>query len=257
MKDKVILITGASSGIGKETALECDRRGASIVLVARRLERLEETAARMRNALAVRADVAKEEDVVRAVTAAVDRFGRIDVLINNAGSGLYATVEETTSDQMTKIWQNNFMGTFYFIRHTLPLMKARNAGHILTVSSMTGRRGSAFKGAYSATKFAQIGLMESLRMELKGSGVHCTIVFPGSTDTEFVTAMENPGQRDVRYFGGIKSVGIVARAIADGIEKPSVEIITQRFGRIHILLNAFSPAFADWLVLQTSKGKHT
>ncbi len=158
---------------------------------------------------------------------------------------------------MNRIFRSNFMGTFYFIRHILPLMKARNSGHILTISSMTGKRGSAFKGAYSATKFAQIGLMESLRMELKGTGIHCTLVFPGSTNTEFVAAMENPMQRNVRYFGGIKGVDVVARAVADAIEKPSLEVITQRLGRMHILLNAFSPGLADWLVMRTSKGKQS
>lgn len=257
LKDKIILITGASSGIGRETAIECDRRGASLVLIARRIERLREVAAQLRSSLAIKADAGNEEEVSAAVRTALNHFGSIDVLINNAGSGLYAKVEETTPEQMERLWRTNVMGTFLFTRCLLPHFKERGIGHILTVSSMTGRRGAAFKGAYSATKFAQIGLMESLRMELKGSRIYSTLVFPGSTNTEFVEAMENPSGRDVRYFGGIKTPDIVARAIANAIEKPAVEVITQRLGRIHILVNALSPSLADWLVMRTTKSKQS
>jgi short-subunit dehydrogenase len=261
MQQKVILTTGASSGIGRETALACARRGASTVLVARRLDRLEEVAREVEaaggKALCIKADVSREEEVTRMVTEVMDRFGRIDVLINNAGIGLYARVEETTPEQFNKLWSVNFLGTLFCTQAVLPVFRRQNSGHIITVSSMTGRRGSAMKAAYAATKFAQVGFMESLRMELLGTPIHCTIVFPGSTNTEFYQKIENPGNREIRYYGPVQSATKIAEAIVRCIEKPRAEVITQRMGRLQLALQAISPAFVDWLVKTTVKRKQT
>src|SRR5438093_7939704 len=149
-------------------------------------------------------DVSREEEVSEMVRRVIERLGRMDVLINNAGIGLYALVEETSADQIDKLWKVNFLGTLYCTRAVLPYFHQQKSGHIIAVSSMTGRRGSAFKAAYAATKFAQVGFMESLRMELNGSGIHTTIVFPGSTRTEFYEKTENPANRDIRYYGPIQ-----------------------------------------------------
>ncbi len=256
-KGKVAVVTGASSGIGRETALELGRRGTTVVLAARRLDRLLEVGKLIEESggrsVAFETDVSSESDVGRLFQQTIADFGRLDWLINNAGSGLYASVEETTSGQMETLWRVNFMGTFYCIRAAIPLMKKQGHGHILTVSSMSGRRGAPLKAAYCVTKFAQVGLMDSLRRELEG--IFCTTVYPGATETEFIQSSENPGHRHVRNYGPVQSAAEVARAIVHTIEHPAIEVITQKMGRTMLILNAISPALVDWLAERTIRKK--
>lgn len=255
-KDKVAIVTGASSGIGYETTLALAIRGVSVVLAARRTERLEAIAREIGTAggksLAVTTDVGNQKDVDHLVESALEKYGRIDFLINNAGSGLYAAVEETTPEQIERLWRTNFLGTFYCIRKVIPLMRERETGHILTVSSMAGVRGTPMKGAYCATKFAQIGLMDSLRRELDGI-IHCTTILPGATESEFLTAIENPKARHIDYSGKLRKASEVAVVILDAIEHPSARRITQQFGITLAVLNAFSPDLTDWLVEKLKK----
>jgi len=257
LKNKVVAVTGASAGIGKETALQLGRLGASVVLVARRLDRLEAVAQQVDQSggagFAVQADITQELQVRTFVDKSLGRFGRIDVLVNNAGAGLYATVEETTAEQMERVWKINCLGTFYCISSVLPVMRRQGGGQIITISSMSGRRGAAFKSAYCAAKFAQIGLMESLRMELSGTGILTTLIFPGATETEFLDVIENPKDRNIRYHGSIQSPGEVAGAVVKAIRKPTVEIITQPFGRLQTVLHAFAPGLTDWIARKTVK----
>ena len=252
LKNRIVVITGASSGIGRETALAAGRQQASVVLAARRKDRLEEVAREIEKhggkALVVAADVTELSDVKNMINAAVAQFGKIDVLINNAGIGIYAAMEEITADQMEKIWRTNFMGTFYAIQESLPLMKKQGSGHIITISSMVGRRAAPLQSAYSATKFAQAGLMESLRMELKNSPIHTTVVYPGATETEFVSVIENPSGREIRHPLKPQSAARVAEAIIGIIHHPKPELILQSFGRIMSVLNSANPELVDWAV---------
>jgi short-subunit dehydrogenase len=249
---KVILITGASSGIGRATAILTGKTRSPVIIAARRMDRLTEVAREIESAggkaLAIQTDISDELQVASMVDKALQHFGRIDVLINNAGIGLYATVDETMPQQMEKLWRVNYMGTFYAIKHVLPLMRKQQSGQIIVVSSMSGRRGSAFKSAYCATKFAQIGFLESLRMELINTNIKCTLIFPGGTQTEFFEVIENPGNRDVRLYGSVQTAEQVAAEILNAIQNPRTEVITQRLGRIQILLNSISPDLADWIV---------
>jgi NAD(P)-dependent dehydrogenase (short-subunit alcohol dehydrogenase family) len=255
-KGKVAVITGASSGIGRETAVAVAERGATVVLGARREERLKELAQQIAStggsALPVVCDISIEEDVRRLFKRTVETFGRVDWLINNAGTGLYATVEETTPEQMERIWRVNFLGTFYCIRVAIPLMKKQASGHIITVASMAGVRGTAMKSAYCASKFAQIGLMDSLRRELQGV-IHCTTILPGATESEFISSMENPGGRRIPYSGPVRKPSAVATAIVRAIEHPSARKITQQFGIALATLNALSPNLTDWIVQKLKK----
>jgi uncharacterized protein len=252
LSDKVVLITGASSGIGRATAILTGKAGLPVIIAARRIDRLAEVAREIESAggkaLAVETDIGDESQVKTLIDKTLEHFGRIDVLINNAGVGLYATVDETTPEQMERLWRINYMGTFHAIQNVLPVMRKQQSGQIIVVASMSGRRGAAFKSAYCATKFAQIGLLESLRMELKNTNIKCTLIFPGATQTEFFEVIENPGKRDVRLYGSVQSAEQVAEEILNAIQNPRTEVISQRLGRIQILLNAFSPDFADWLV---------
>jgi uncharacterized protein len=254
-KEKVALITGASSGIGRETALALSHRGATVVLAARRKERIDALAAQIRerngNALAVQTDVSREEDVDRLFEKIMEHCHRLDCLINNAGSGLYASLQETTPEQMEKIWRTNFMGTFFCIRKAIPIMKKQGTGHILTVSSMAGVRGTPMMAAYCASKFAQVGLMDSLRREVPE--IASTLILPGATETEFIEATENPRNEKIQHSGFVQNAASVASSIVRAIEHPSARVITQKLGRTLMVLNAISPAWTDSVVRKIVK----
>lgn len=257
LQGKVVVITGASSGIGKETALLLGKNRCSVVLAARREEPLREIAGRIEadggQAVVIKTDVSVESQVQNLIEAAIQRFGRIDVLINNAGFGLFASIAETTPEEMDRIWQTNFMGTFYGIKNVLPLMKKQGSGHIITIASVVGKRATPLNGAYCATKFAQVGLMESLRMELRNTPIRSTVICPAATETEFISAGENPGKRNVKNTGPIQTAGQVAEVILKSIRKPRAEVMTQRLTRLLVLANAFSPELVDWVVAKMKK----
>jgi short-subunit dehydrogenase len=254
---KVAVVTGASSGIGLETAKGIHARGATVVLAARRKDRIDALAHELSNigtpALAVPTDVSNEMEINRLFEIVEKEYGRVDWLINNAGSGLHASIEDTTPEQMDRIWRTNFMGTFYAIRKAIPLMKRHKEGHIITISSMAGLRGTPMNGAYCATKFAQIGLMDSLRRELPQ--IHCTVIIPGATKTEFIEVMENPSRTEVRNYGAVQSAADVADAILHAMEHPSPRVLTQKWGRTLLLINAVSPSLTDWLIRKIVRKK--
>jgi NAD(P)-dependent dehydrogenase (short-subunit alcohol dehydrogenase family) len=258
LKGKVIVVTGASAGIGFATALLAGRQGASVVVSARREDRLADLAKQIHaaggEALAVRADVSVEGDVQNLIDQTISRFGKIDVLVNNAGYGLYAEVDRTTPEQMERIWRTNFMGTFYGIRAAVPIMRKQGFGHIITISSVVGKRAVPLSGAYSSTKYAQVGLMESLRVELRNTPIRCTTVYPGATSTEFRTAMENPLLKPAgSSTGPVQTSEQVAARIIHAIHKPSVEVVTFRPARLLFIANAILPGFVDWLSARVKK----
>lgn len=257
LQGKVVIVTGASAGIGRATALLLGRRKASVVLVARRKDRIEAVAKEIEaaggKALAIAADVS-DEDAVNAVTAqTLERFGRIDVLICNAGTGLLASVAETTPEQLKRVMRTNFWGTYYGIRSVLPVLKKQDSGQIIAVASMSGRRGAPLKAAYCASKFAQIGLMESLRMEMYGTDILCTLIFPGFTDTEFFESIDNPSGHTYELYGAKKSPEEVAQAIVNAIGSRKPEVITQSMGRAQLILQAAAPSVADRLAAGRKK----
>jgi hypothetical protein len=200
-------------------------------------------------------DVTRAGEIEQLMETGLAQFGRIDVLINNAGSGLLARLEETTPEQMERMWRTNFLSTFTAIRSVLPVMKKQGNGHIVTVCSMAGRRATPLQAAYCASKFAQAGLMESLRIELKGSRIRCTTIFAGPTETEFLEALENPGNRVVRHHGKVQDPAAVASQIVKVLSNPKSEIITQPFGRLLLVLNAITPSGVDSIVTRFIKRK--
>ncbi len=250
LKDSVAIITGASAGIGRETALEFARKGTHVVLAARREERLLELAAQCEalgvRALAVPTDVGKTDEVERMVAAAAEAFGRIDVLVNNAGFGFSGTIEETTEADMRELMDVNYMGTFNAIRAVLPIMRKQRRGHIVNVSSVVGKVAFPYHGAYSATKFALVGLTESLRGELTGSGVTATVVLPGSTRTEFFVAQRTNDGHVSAPTGPQQDADVVARAIVRSCRKPTPEVNMVRMFRIAYGLNGFFPYLRDF-----------
>ena len=196
INDKTAIITGATSGIGLETARALSLAGANVVVAGRRVERLQafvtETEAAGRAALAVATDVADESQVVALVAAAQERFGSVDFLVNNAGSGISAKFEDVSIEDFRRLMDVNFWGAVYGCRAVLPVMrKQTGGGHIVNVSSILGKRGMPFETAYCATKFALAGFSEALRTEVISQNIDVTTVFPGIVETEFLEASKN------------------------------------------------------------------
>jgi len=247
----VAIVTGASSGIGMETALALARRGYALVLAARRRERLEQVARRCEalggRAVAAVTDVSVEAQVDSLVRGAVERFGRVDVMVNNAGSGLTARVHETSAEQMRALFDVNFFGVFYGCKAVAPVMIRQRSGHIFNVSSVLGRRGSPFHGAYCATKFAVCGLTDSLRVEMRPYGVRVTCVCPVLTETEFFRRdgrSRRAGSALARWRGRMPAA-IVARKIAATVGKNVPELVFTAGGKLLILTAAAWPGLAD------------
>lgn len=250
---KAALITGASSGIGRVTALALAHRGAQLALVARRADRIEELAreisARGGVAEAFPGDVTEPGTMDTVIAGCVSRYGRLDVLINNAGSGIFATVEQTTEEDLDRMLAVNLKGTFYGIKAALPVMRRQGSGHIINVASTAGRRGSPYVGAYCASKFAVVGLTESLRVELLGSGIHVTLVCPGATRTEFFHAARRKTQHHKGLVGPIEAPDRVAGRIVSVIQRPRADVIVQPVRRTILLaLNLISAGFVDRLL---------
>jgi short-subunit dehydrogenase len=212
---KTVVITGASSGIGRAAALEFARRGADVVIAARRADQLESVAAECR-ALGARCsivvtDVTKREDCLRLI----ESTPQLDVLVNNAGFAVFDAVESAKPDELESMMQTNFFGTVWCTQAALPRMLARGSGTIVNVASIAGIMGYARMGGYCATKFAIIGFTEALRDEVVGRGVKVAMVCPGTTETEFFVKAERdrmPGAS--RLIPAVKPEQI-ARAIAD------------------------------------------
>ncbi len=250
---RVVAITGASAGIGRATALRLAREGAAIVACARRADRLDtlrrDIEAAGGTALTIVADVTREDDMNGLVTRAVERFGRLDVMMCNAGFGIYGAIDDITPDQMRKLVDINYFGTYYATRAALGVFRRQGAGHIVIVSSIVGKRGVPYMGAYSATKFAQVGLAECLRSEVDGSGIHVSVVYPISTSTEFTEVMLRETGSDIsQSVGPRQSAEDVADAIARAIANPVPEIYPYAKSRGLVLLNAIAPGFCDRLV---------
>jgi NADP-dependent 3-hydroxy acid dehydrogenase YdfG len=231
MNDKVIVITGASSGIGAALAEVVAARGAQgIVLAARRPDELAAVAARAgSNALAVVTDVTQRGDVEQLRDRALARFGQIDVWIGNAGRGISRSVTELTDADLDDMMTTNVKSVLYGIQAVLPHFRARGTGHLITVSSMLGRISMApIRSAYSAAKSAVNSLMTSLRLELKAEfpQIHVSTVMPGVVATSF-GANALHGGPDSRIMPSAQPVGEVAQAIANLIERPRAELYTR------------------------------
>jgi len=250
---QVIAITGASAGIGRATALRMAREGAAIAICARRADRLEAVASEIvatgGQALSIAADVTRAEDMDLFAARTVERFGHLDVMMCNAGFGIAGAIDDIAPDQMRKIMDVNYTGTYHATRAALPQFRRQGSGHIIIVSSIVGKRGVPYMGAYSATKFAQVGLAECLRSEVVGTGIHVSVVYPVSTETEFFDVMSREtGTKVTRAGGPRQSVEAVAEAIARAIHRPIPEIYPHAKSRALVILNAFAPGFTDRVV---------
>ncbi|ARH94790.1 SDR family oxidoreductase [Streptomyces sp. MOE7] len=224
---KVVAITGASSGIGEATALLLAERGARLVLGARRSERLAEVVARIQQAggtaVQIRTDVTRREDLHALVALAGERFGRLDVLVGNAGVGTISPLDDLRVDEWDRMVDVNIKGVLHGIGAALPVFRAQGSGHFVTTASTAAFRIVPNMAVYAATKFAVRALCEGLRQEA-GDSLRVTTVSPGVVGTDFAEASTNEQVRaqitELRDRLAIPPEAI-ARAIAFAIEQPS------------------------------------
>jgi short-subunit dehydrogenase len=260
LHDQVVVITGASSGIGRQTALRLASRGAAVVPVARGGAALEglrgEIERRGGRAHPVVADVAAWAEVEHAAVTAVERFGRIDTWVNNAAVALYATVEEADVDEMRRVVDVGLMGTVHGVQAALPHLRREGRGAIVNVASALGTRAVPLQAAYCAAKFGVKGFTDSLRLELRraSSGISVTLIVPSSIDTPlFDHARTRMGVRP-RPIPPVYDVGTVADAIIFAIEHPRREIAVGGAGKLLGVMERLSPALVDAYLLHDDAG---
>lgn len=241
----VVVVTGASSGIGRATALEFARRGATVVLAARRSELLDEVANACEElgarALAVPTDVTDEEAVRVLAARAVDEFGRIDVWVNNAGVTMFAPFEEAPAAPFRRVIETNFFGYVHGARAALPVFRRQGEGVLINDASVVGRTGEPHTSAYVASKFAIRGLAETLRMETMGTDIHVCDVLPASIDTPLFQHAANYTGRVVKPLKPVYPAEDVADAIVGLAESPQREVTVGRAGRIAAEVHDLAP----------------
>src|SRR6266566_4020798 len=252
LKNQTVVVTGASSGSGRAAALELARRGANLVLAARRSELLEEVANECR-ALGVDCriavtDVTKRQDCTRLMETA----GNVDVLVNNAGFAIFDPFESAKPDDLDSMMQTNYFGAVWCAQAVLPQMLARRRGTIVNVASIAGIMGYARMGGYCATKFAVIGFSETLRDEVLGRGVRVAMICPGTVETSFFVKAERgmmPGAS--RLILAIKPER-VARVICDSAEDGRYRRILPFGALLFMRLKELFPRFAHLLMRRVS-----
>lgn len=256
LRDRVICIVGASSGIGRATAIECARAGMHVVVAARRLDRLEslaqEVESRGGSALPVACDVQSDEDVAVLFERCMERFGRLDAVIANAGYGHEGSVIELPDEALRGIFEVNFFGTVRVARQAVRIFRRQNRGHLLITSSCLSRFTLPYFAAYSATKAAQTQVGRSLRLELAGEGIEVSVIHPITTTTEFFDAAADASgeaRRGVpahapRLF--VQPPERVARAIVRCLRRPRAEVWTSHITRLVAGAMVAFPRFHDF-----------
>jgi len=227
IEGKVVVITGASSGLGEATARLLSAQDASVVLGARRIDRLrvlaDELSRRGGKALAVPTDVIQCDQVKRLVDAAVQTYGRIDVMINNAGLMPQALLERLKIDEWNRMIDVNIKGVLYGIAAALPHMKQQKAGHFINVSSVAGHRVGPGFAVYAATKYAVRALSEGLRQEVKPYNIRTTVISPGAVATELPNTVTDPqaAERIRKFYAEVAiPAESFARAVAFAMSQP-------------------------------------
>jgi short-subunit dehydrogenase len=247
---RVVLITGASSGIGRSAARAYAAQGAHLILVARREELLREVVREVEGlgarAIAVRCDITQAADVERLMREAETHYGGVDLLINNAGLGLFGPVEALSEEQLRQVFEVNFFALVRVTRAALPLLRRRPGGQILNVSSVLGYRGLPLLGGYCAAKAAVNALTESLRTELAAEGISVLLVSPGFTETEFRQARLNaPGWQQSPPPLKQMSADEVAAAMVKASRRRRRDTVLTLPGRLMVLANRFVPGLFD------------
>lgn len=247
---KIVLITGASSGIGEQAAEEFAKLHASLVLVSRNEDQLQKIAARLSGygakPFVYACDVSSKDQVGRMGKAVLEKFGTVDVLVNNAGFGIYNTVDKITVEEMESQVATNFFGMMYCIKAFLPRMLERRSGHIVNVASVAGSIGIPGMASYCASKFAMLGFSESLHHELRGTGVGVTVVSPIMVRTNFFH--HKSFGKMPRYSATSLDPKTVAGAVVRAASSPRLEIIVPQFVRFAVWMKQTLPYLVNPIV---------
>jgi hypothetical protein len=243
--NKVAIVTGASSGIGRTTALALAKQGARVALVSRRGDALLELAWEINHqgsaAIVVRTDVTVKEQVEQMVREVIDHWGRVDILISNAGAYVRGPIVDLDPAEIQRSFDVNFFGGVYCARAVLPHMLAQKSGQIVFVTSMAGKIGLVNDAPYVSAKFALTGFCEVLRQELHGSGVSVTNILPGRVDTPFISHLK------FAWITAKISPEKVARATLVGIRKRKPIVILPPQAGLLYYINVFAPSLSDRL----------
>ena len=265
---KIAIITGASSGIGAAVARRLSHDGASVVLAARRKEKIDALAAALNAAggssLSIPTDVTSRIQAERLIAVTIERFGRLDILVNNAGRGHCANVEETTDETIRNMFEVNVFSLWYTSRPALRQMKKQGSGHIINIASMAGKLGFPYNSAYVAAKHACVGFTHALRMELTGTGIHASVVCPAGVLTDWASNTEGGSMLplfseagpiaariaeeqgvDLPAIEGPLAADAVARAIIECIHHPAAEVYTHRGSKEFVALAAMNREEAE------------
>ncbi len=253
--NKIVIITGASSGIGEATAFEFVKQGAKVSLAARRLERLNEIKTEIEKiggeALITKTDVSIEDDCKNLIQQTLNHFGKIDLLINNAGISMRALFIDAEIQVLKKVMDVNFWGTVYCTKYALPHLLKQN-GVIVGVSSVAGFHGLPGRTGYSASKFAMHGFLESVRIEYLKTGLHVMVIAPGFTSSEVrkhaLTANGNEQGETPRVEEKMMSAEKVAKIMLKSIKKKKRNKILTFTGQAIALLQRIIPEQVDHLV---------
>ena len=254
LQNMVVLITGASAGIGRSLAVALDAAGCRLALCARREDRLNELNASLGGRhLVIRADVGVPDDCRRAVAETVKRFGRVDTLVCNAGYGIYKRVDETDVEEVRRMFNIDVVGTTECIRHSVPVMAKQDfrdgwRGQIMIVSSAAARCGIPFLGIYSGAKAAQLAIAEAMRIELRDQRIAVTTVHPTPTKTEFRQTAEQLGSYRLSPSDGFiktQTAEQVAAKMVRAIARPRREVWPMASARWMLGLGILIPILRD------------
>jgi dehydrogenase/reductase SDR family member 7B len=255
VQSKVVIITGGGSGIGKACAATFLARGYRVVITGRRIEKLQEVISEFNGSLAyifaIQADVSIEADCKRIIDETLSKFGRIDVLINNAGISMRALFEEMDLSVLKRLMDTNFWGAVYCTKYALPHL-LETKGSVVGISSIAGKKGLPGRTGYSASKFALEGFMETLRIENLKRDLHVLVACPGFTASDIrISSLAADGSaqgESPREENKMMSAQTVAYEITEAVIHRKRDLVLTFNGRLTVLLNKFFPAWMDKLV---------
>mgnify|MGYP005854916629 CR=1 FL=1 len=254
-KDKVVIVTGATSGIGEACAHVFGREGAKIIITGRNQEKLDQSSSRLKaegvDVFAILGDAGSEADNRRIAGETIAKFGRIDVLVNNAGISMRALFQEVDLEVFRQVMNTNFWGTVYATKFCLPeILKSK--GSIIGISSINGYRGTPARTAYTASKFAMNGFFESLRTEVMNQGVHILVAAPGFTASNIrnnaLTAHGQAQGASPRDEGKMMTAEEVAEEIFKACVKRKRDLVLTSQGKLAVFFNKWAPKFMDGVV---------
>ncbi|MBP2002110.1 short-subunit dehydrogenase [Paenibacillus shirakamiensis] len=248
LKEKVIVVTGASSGIGALTAQMLSEKGAIVILAARSMDKLEQVSAGLTGKFEImNLDVSDDQSVEETFRTILSKYGRIDILLNNAGYGKFEQMEDMSVQEFADMMNVNYMGIVRCTKAVLPSMMKWGSGQVVNIASLAGKIGSAKSTAYTATKYAVVGFSSALRQEMRPHGITISTVNPGPIDTPFFHLADPSGAyvKNVSWF--MMKPDKVAREIVSVIEKKKAEVDLPRVAGIGIRLYQLFPRLAEAL----------